>query len=193
MGKKFKLESEFVPNMESVKDTLPVRVIFLDVDGVLNNEKSLRMGELISMDCVRHVRRISRLADADIVISSSWRIGNSTHTLREMFHMVGLFRVIGRTSSNDSSLSDRGDEIKQWLDANPTVEKYVILDDDRDILPEQMPYFINTDAMEGITENQSTYAIRNIFGVTTPFCTKCNGYNHISEEQCTECKRYAVE
>lgn len=179
--------------METVKDKPPVRVIFLDVDGVLNNEKSLRIGELISMDCVRHVRRISKLADADIVISSSWRIGNSVQTLQEMFHMVGLYRVIGKTSSNDPSCSDRGDEIKQWLDANPTVENYVILDDDRDMLEEQIPHFILTEAMEGITESQSDYAIRNIFGVTKPFCKKCNGYNHIGEEKCDQCGRYAVE
>jgi len=177
-------------NHECLRSTEPKNVIFLDVDGVLNSRRCLSMGEHIDMACARHVRRIALHADADIVISSTWRIGNNTHTLREMFYMCGLYRVIGRTSDNcpkGTSLDERGHEIEEWIKAFGC-KKYLILDDDTDFLDHQKINFIKTDAEVGITEEQSTHAIRNIFGVTTPFCPECNGYGRVEEfVKCGSC------
>lgn len=163
-------------------------VIFLDIDGVLNSMRSMKFMEMVDMECARNLRRIVSHTNADIVISSTWRLGNSTHNLREIFYPWGLYRVIGKTCSNHPDRkSVRGDEIKAWIDAFGC-KNYLILDDDTDMLPEQKEHFINTDAYHGLTEKESTFAIRNIFGVTTPFCPECNGYGRVNEyDKCPSC------
>ncbi|UQJ95473.1 hypothetical protein ALHIDCOG_00085 [Klebsiella phage CPRSB] len=91
-------------------------VIFLDIDGVLNNMRCMKFGEHMDIECARHLRRIVNHANCDIVISSTWRIGNSTHNLREIFYPWGLYRIIGKTCTNfPHSTGMRGDEIKAWI------------------------------------------------------------------------------
>ena len=45
---------------------------------------------------------------------------------------------------------ERGTEIKEWLDKT-SIEKYAILDDDSDMLPEQMSNFFHIDGYYGIS------------------------------------------
>ncbi|CAA7537959.1 gp276 [Klebsiella phage vB_KoM-Pickle] len=163
-------------------------VIFLDIDGVLNNMRCMKFGEHMDIECARHLRRIVNHANCDIVISSTWRIGNSTHNLREIFYPWGLYRIIGKTCTNfPHSTGMRGDEIKAWIDTFGC-KNYLILDDDTDMLSSQKEHFIKTDGFVGLTEEQSTYAIRNVFGVTTPFCPECNGYGRVNDyDKCGTC------
>ena len=163
-------------------------VIFLDIDGVLNNMRCMKFGVHMDIECARHLRRIVNHANCDIVISSTWRIGNSTHNLREIFYPWGLYRIIGKTCTNfPHSTGMRGDEIKAWIDTFGC-KNYLILDDDTDMLSSQKEHFIKTDGFVGLTEEQSTYAIRNIFGVTTPFCPECNGYGRVNGyDKCGTC------
>ena len=174
-------------NHECLREGEPKNVIFLDMDGVINSFRSLSFGELVDMECARHISRISKFADADIVLSSTWRIGNTTHTIREMLYPVGLYRVIGRTCCNGIDM-DRGDEINAWI-SEFGCKNYVILDDDNDFSDYQKAnHFINTDAETGITEQDSTRAIRQIFKINTPFCPECNGYGRIAEwVKCPSC------
>lgn len=175
-------------NHECLRDGEPKNVIFLDMDGVINSLRSLSFGELVDMECARHVRRISKHADADIVLSSTWRIGNDTHTIREMLYPMGLYRVIGRTCNNGIGM-DRGDEINAWIEEFGC-KNYVILDDDSDFTDYQKEnHFIQTSADTGITEQDSTRAIRQILKVSKLFCQECNGYGRISEwVSCPSCK-----
>jgi hypothetical protein len=55
--------------------------------------------------------------------------------------------MVGATPSKFSA--SRGEEIALWLRDNK-VDKYVIVDDDSDMLPEQLPYFVKTDNYEGL-------------------------------------------
>lgn len=175
------------PNHECLRDHEPRNVIFLDMDGVMNSLRSLSFGELVDMECARHVRRIPNHADADIVLSSAWRIGNNTHTIREMLYPMGLYRVIGRTCDNIGKYN-RGEEIQAWIDEFGC-PNYVILDDSEDMTPYQVEHhFINTDGLVGMTEQDSTRAIREIFKITGLFCPECNGYGRISEwVKCPSC------
>lgn len=61
----------------------------------------------------------------------------------------------------------RGDEIKKWLGRHD-VEKYIILDDDSDMLEEQLPFFINTDTHNGI-RFEDMDRIKTMFGIES-FC-----------------------
>ena len=43
----------------------------------------------------------------------------------------------------------RGEEIAEWL-RNNQVDNYVIFDDDRDMLPGQLPFFVRTNFEDGL-------------------------------------------
>ena len=128
-----------------------MRVIFLDVDGVVNSEENLKRvssGGILGIDpyLAFLVGRISlALPDVKFVLSSSWRHFNSG---REQVDRQ-IVPIYDETPKLDTGL--RGDEIKEWLDEHPEVEKYAILDDDSDMLPEQMPSLFQTTWQIGIT------------------------------------------
>jgi hypothetical protein len=130
-----------------------MKVLFLDIDGVLNSAKTCCAfgGYPFTMDHIgafdqAAIRLIQRLCDqgVQVVLSSSWRNDKDWET-----YGPGLgLPIIDRTPS---SMGPRGSEIKQWLDAHPEVEQYAIVDDDRDMLAEQLPRFVKTNGEEGLT------------------------------------------
>lgn len=121
-----------------------MKIIFLDIDGVLNFEehykekkkvlrKQVKTEEITRMDYYRKqinldaLRRIEILCDltgAQIVISSTWRKNKKLEEFNEIFRYVGLKKdlpIIGMTdvmnfSSKDTEFSvPRGSEIRKWL------------------------------------------------------------------------------
>ena len=129
-------------------------VLFLDVDGVLNNLDTFRAGYQLSQE---KVLLLNKLPPCDIVISSCWRIGTYPHLVAAMWWLGCKKRVIGRTDRSWSVTdktdgkprsSLRGDEIAKWLSENGN-PRYAIVDDDSDFLPEQKPYFVQTNFEKG--------------------------------------------
>lgn len=127
-----------------------MRVVFLDVDGVLNASRPVgKNQELILRNwahphMVGHVNRIAREGGAVVVVSSTWRLGRELDALREDFRGVGLTaEIAGATPSGPCGWhhgyrcedGHRGGEIARWLASNPGVESYVILDDSSDMGP----------------------------------------------------------
>jgi hypothetical protein len=119
-----------------------MKVIFLDFDGVLNSEASFRyelrrknnrVPDSLSDVCCSNLQYIlDQDADVKLVISSTWR---KMHTMEELRNFLsGRFinpsKIIGKTPSVFSG--HRGHEIKLWLEENPNVTKYVVIDDDDD-------------------------------------------------------------
>lgn len=130
-----------------------MKVLFLDVDGVLNSSDSTNFkNNLWPVDdymCFM-VGKIQLDTDCAIVVSSSWRHHpDGMKLIREKFN-----NVIDKTGTSDKVGYDekpRGHEIQAWLDAHPEVEKYAILDDDSDMLDSQKPNFFQTTFKEGLT------------------------------------------
>lgn len=152
-----------------------MKVIFLDIDGVLNSQEwyTERMEKESSYDypfdefspeLVRRFNKIIEKSKADIVVSSTWRIGRSLPELRDLFRFVGIKgNVIGKTSSNEFRGDYvRGKEIKQWLEEQREEIQYVIIDDDNDMLPEQQEHFIKTTWMYGIEEKHEIEVIKKL-------------------------------
>lgn len=54
---------------------------------------------------------------------------------------------------------ERGAEIQAWLDAHPEVTKYVIIDDQSDMLPSQMNNFVKVNQWYGLTMQDANKAI----------------------------------
>lgn len=117
-----------------------VKVIFLDVDGVLNNGKHWFQCRLSderidnSRICPLAVERLRRLVaqtGARVVLSSAWRLSaEHREAVRRVLAEIGI-RFYGITP--DFSFRPRGHEIGQWLREHPEVTSYVILDDNDDM------------------------------------------------------------
>lgn len=119
-----------------------MKVIFLDIDGVLNSEKYYTehlddmMENPVDRECVSRLSRIVKATNARIVLSSSWRTGWSKEpeqmdelcqTLVEILAEYQL-EIYDKTCILNNS--ERGQEIRLWLKNAPErVESFVILDD----------------------------------------------------------------
>jgi hypothetical protein len=111
------------------------KVIFLDVDGVLNCATTKeRWHGVIGMEKekVNLFNDIIERTGASVVLSSYWRLNDDWEKIMKKNGLKCKF--LGRTEHFWQK--DRGYEIKDWLDKNK-VEKYVIIDDDSDMLEGQ--------------------------------------------------------
>ena len=132
------------------------KVIFLDIDGVLNcHRTAFGLGGIpheftpegvAQLDAVAIglIRSIAATAGAGLVLSSTWRLH---HTAEEAAQGLGLpiFDCTPRFAGI------RGDEIQDWLNRHPEVTDYAIVDDDRDMLPEQMHRLVHTSGFDGFS------------------------------------------
>lgn len=135
-----------------------MKVIFLDVDGVLNFHDTLVRDQSpasIDDDCVKRLAKIVACDDdVRIVLSSTWRHdfrrpdGRFRNKLTASLAQEGL-EIFDMTPSR-MSMSHRGSEIAMWLEDRDDVEEFVILDDDSDMHDWQTPHFVQTSfAVEG--------------------------------------------
>lgn len=127
------------------------KILFLDVDGVLNctqtflktnfeNDGVTRVFSLLDDDIMPLLKRVVDTCGCDIVLSSTWRLGGSAkETLKEAFKRFGIPIWVSQTphiKNNDRSVQ-RKEEILKWLHDNvpmlgSTRVKVAILDDDQD-------------------------------------------------------------
>jgi hypothetical protein len=129
-----------------------MKLIFLDFDGVLNNDLELAdyFGKNKDNDCVvpEMIGRLNKIVEATgakVVISSTWRNLFDLDVLSEKYLKGNGFigEVIDKTPDHGRKISFcersrglRGSEIKAWLDkCEDNVEAFVILDDDADMEP----------------------------------------------------------
>lgn len=141
-----------------------MKIIFLDIDGVLNSEifAIKRKGHDIEQFCpttVVNLNSITNKTDAVIVISSTWRKGKSLKRLAALLkknHVTG--KVISSTPilhfEKYNNSPPRGCEIAKWLkDNNEEDCRYVILDDDTDMLLSQQASFFHCDPYCGLSND----------------------------------------
>lgn len=141
-------------------DKKPSRsVLFLDADGVLNCRTTMqRHRGCIGIDPYMAflVGKILMDSGADMVISSSWRHSEDgiAEIERQVAKSVGITPSIHATGEyvySRAELCERGQEIKAWLTEHPEYERYAILDDENDMLPEQQENFFKTSWTTGLT------------------------------------------
>lgn len=159
------------------------RYIFLDIDGVLNTERSYKSfvmagepwrddnGPFFDKESVDNLRHIIEATGADVVITSTWKHKglDAMHRLWTLRNMPGiLLGVTPETLSNDSYCS-RGMEILKWLVQNAPEDsneyRYVIIDDSQFFLPEQKPFLVKTNSAIGITQEDAERAI-SLLGIS---------------------------
>lgn len=146
----------------------PMRIVFLDIDGVLNNvaahqtRASMNRKYMIRIapECVQPLEWLIQQTGAQIVLSTSHRTEDTekwTECLREIG--VPSARVIGATPdlvrwpNNPDGTLTRGHEIDAWLEeAQQMFQKleYVILDDSDDMAM-HADHLVRTDLYNGLT------------------------------------------
>lgn len=142
-----------------------MKLIFLDVDGVLNHfacfAKLTASGqssiEALDDECIHRLQKLVDATKATIVLSSSWRFSpDHVETLAYRLSLFGL-RIHSQTTLKGRH---RGTQIEQWLEENNRQNaRFVILDDDSDMLPEQMPFFVKTSMETGLTDEHVAKAL----------------------------------
>lgn len=122
-----------------------MNIIFLDIDGVLNDFYTLKKKRGrnvfeepepdLDEDKFKLLKELVDKTDAKIVLSSSWRfffdkdtlkpINNAGQELTRLLYKYSLklYSVTGRNNK-------REDEINDWLNSHDNIESFVILDDD---------------------------------------------------------------
>lgn len=156
-----------------------MKVIFLDIDGVLNSGRSFlalshRMQDYprsedpyyakitkstIDEVSVELLNRVLREFGAHLVLSSTHRMHfedgpDKLAQIQTYLSFLGVdgSRCVGYTPRLNSI---RGEEIAQWLDGSGValgVTDFIILDDSSDFLPEQLPQHVHCAGGHGITE-----------------------------------------
>lgn len=130
-----------------------MKVLFLDIDGVVNCKTTTqRHRGYIGIDPYMAflVGRIVEATDAKVVLSSSWRYFEDGRAEVERQVVKCIDVTPNLPISGGVEACERGNEIQAWLTEHPEVERYAILDDDSDFLPDQ-PLF-KTSWETGLTE-----------------------------------------
>jgi hypothetical protein len=143
-----------------------VKVIFLDIDGVLNNHDiDPDTGHCwIQAALAWRLNRIVKATRAKLVISSAWRymVHCGAMTIKGFEYMLRTHKisadVVGVTV-RDEEIPSRGDQIKAWLSEHPEVTSYVILDDEPDGMTIGDVRFVKTDGGCGLPEADMEDAI----------------------------------
>lgn len=128
-----------------------MKIIFLDIDGVLNSHMFLQGltgmtwdsddQKMIDPAAVVLMNELIARTAAKVVLSSSWRYN---HTPADMQRLLEVHGFVGEViDSTPTAFEDvnvpygetrqRGHEITTWLEEHTDVTSFVILDDDGDM------------------------------------------------------------
>jgi len=140
-----------------------MKVIFLDIDGVLNSNDTLQKIHYhqkftgISPKCaeldednISTLNKLIKLTNAKIVLHSSWRYGYSKGdgailtAFREMnLHIDDIVSI---------KIPNKEEAISAYIKTHPNISHYVILDD-YPMFPSHESSFIEITADHGLTES----------------------------------------
>jgi len=158
-----------IENHSSTGSLINQRILFLDIDGVLNSEEyyrnSCNSGKDFSRfdpSSVSFIKALVEEFSLNIVISSTWRCGAIAKLMHELKRNKLLDYLYHDWFTPVIHPAHRGTEIKLWLDLHPEITDYVIIDDDSNILEEQKNNFVKTSTHLGMN-NEHYNRVRAIF------------------------------
>lgn len=149
-----------------------MKLIFLDIDGVLNSETFFRQwigkfshpcNDHLDDEAIERLNDLIKATDAKVVLSSTWRKIYKIESLDALLQKHGFkYELYAKTPSLNTI---RGLEIKDYMRQHheaggEAVTGYVILDDDSDMTYGQREHFIHTDPFCGLTPRNVRHAIK---------------------------------
>lgn len=144
---------------EKVEERIMTKLIFLDIDGVLNNHPCWPKGPELHRPQCDYLQQIIKRTGAEIVLTSSWRawIADGSMTcvgFKRLLDTHGIHAVIhGFIQAGPVDATDRADAIHDYLTNghflfSPDGDcRFAILDD----LPIADPCLVRTDGYTGLT------------------------------------------
>lgn len=143
-----------------------MKVIFLDVDGVLNCETTQELTrEGVRFVENRLVERLKRIVDetgAEVVLSSDWRYDRDYEECNgdylELKSKLAEYGIEFYGFTPVILHEDRGYEIDRYLAEHKEVEKFVILDDRCDMYP-HLRRLVRTNWESGLKDEDVEEAI----------------------------------
>lgn len=144
------------------------RVLFLDIDGVLNSRiyykyiyKPEDGGSRFDPYCVILVKKLVEEFSLKIVISSTWRDGGMKRLINELNENKFMDYLHEDWLTPVVRPANRGKEIELWLDNHSEVKDYIILDDNENLLEHQRDKFVKTSIYLGMVQERYNQA-RNL-------------------------------
>lgn len=145
-----------------------IKVIFLDIDGVLNSSKTTRrtsntIFRFVGKRYILNLKRIISTTGAKVVLSSDWRYDRDDPQHNGLFCELRDellkydIEFYGFTPEIPSG--HRGAEIDLWLSEHPEVSNFVILDDRLDIEPNK-DHWVQTFISRGLRKEETDEAIK---------------------------------
>lgn len=125
-----------------------MKFIFLDVDGVLNNQDYLRRHKTpypIDPDNLTRLHKLLQYTDSTCVLHSSWRFNSNAIQYLKNTCKIPIFSIVSWQEH------DKGKAIEAWLTKNDLlyISSFVILDDDNPFLEHHQPFFVQTSMEDG--------------------------------------------
>lgn len=148
-----------------------MRIIFLDIDGVLINEECLLSGRNVAHpDCVAALNWLTEKSGAGLVITSTWRIrgfGYISTAFRRWGIKGQIVDMTPRLELKPNSIwigAEREVEIREWLNlyyqrSDATRLEYVILDDDAGPIANLSDRLVQTSYRDGLTMQDAKRAL----------------------------------
>jgi hypothetical protein len=155
-----------IPPLRHKGTYMGAKILFLDIDGVLNTWYSMTRGycpdrhlHYFQKSCVKELNRITKATGANIVVSSTWRKHRDWLGVIQHMHQEGVEgTIIGKTGVSDDGY--RGNEIMEWVGRKTShCDSFVILDDDSDMLP-YMDRLVQTSMDGGLRRHHADQAIK---------------------------------
>ena len=174
------------------------RVLFLDIDGVLNSNNWVReewqrrlertglpkpITKAVDPVAVELLNTLVEHTQCCIVISSAWRNYNSLDNIKAVLvgtgfkHPDSVVGVTPRLKYNGAEVGAdaciRGREIRAWLNqCSDPQPLYVIVDDSSDMLPEQSIRFVRTRLLFGMTVSDACRCLHGLLADKLPTTRK---------------------
>lgn len=146
--------------------TAGVRVLFLDVDGVLNRAgyrpaTSSGLRSWIEPDLAEHLSEVLRVTRAGIVLSSDWRIGREQRHLQEELVAAGVVgSLVGVTPVLEGAARWR--QIQAWMEQHELLPGDVAIVDDAFDMGPLAARFVRVSPLNGL-DKQTAAAIVALF------------------------------
>lgn len=134
-----------------------MKVLFLDFDGVLNNYKDRNFGEDFSKSSCKNLNSLlKKMPDLKVVISSAWRAHGLDYCKKVLKHNGVDTKNVIDVTGNESG--NRGNQIQCWIDRNPGVTAFVIIDDESD-MGDLKDKLVKTNGFVGLTSKEVKSAL----------------------------------
>lgn len=136
-----------------------MKILFLDVDGVLNNSKLLTPSFCTDESFLAILKRIVDETECRLVLTSTWRLFPSEKAIVEK-HLSSVGLVLFDCTI-DISHKARHQEIKEWLQGK-SITRFAIVDDEEFAGIGLEDNFFQTDEDVGLTEQIADLIISHL-------------------------------